>query len=298
MWLHRIIKYIEGRLYVISVRSKQLLRHGKTSWPYLSPDAFASLADVQIFKPKFSKKNLSNEDILRAKVIFCPSDHLSIFLAEYRGLISPKVIISGNSDFEFHDIPRNIPESVRILLLQNSFISDNKRIFTLPIGVENFRLGVNGHPKLFQFSPITLKARGRLLIGPFSSTHSVRKEIKERFSRHLGNWLVLETPIKPRKYGELIKKEFEYVLCARGNGVDTHRLWEALYRGRKAIIANDDWSKSLLFLQPFVSLVNDWEISTLKNVMVNNKSDFDPKDIPELWMPYWKQFVQSAKDQN
>ena len=298
MGLHRIIKYFEGRLSVVSVRSKQVLRHRKISWPYLSPDAFASLADVQILKPKLNRKNLSAEEIFRAKVIFCPSDRLNIFLTEYRGLISPKVIISGNSDFEFHELPRNIPESVKLLLLQNSFISDNKRVFTLPIGVENFRLGVNGHPKLFQFSTITNEARGRLLIGPFSSTHSIRREIKERFSRHIGNWKVLETPVKPRRYRELIKKEYEYILCARGNGVDTHRLWEALYRGRKAIIAKDDWSKSLLFLHPFISLVEDWEIPAVEKVILTNKPDFNPKDIPELWMPYWEKLVQSAKSQN
>jgi len=285
-----------SRIELAHIYSKRIIRWRRNSSPYISGDAFSDIADY-VFNPPRFRNFTGKNSISNAKVIFCKSDELNLLFERHHDEINAKVIITGNSDFEFHEIPKNIPPSVRAMFLQNSFISDNRFIFSIPIGIENFRLGVNGNPRFIRPRKFGKDNLSRILFGPLSATHPIRESVVSQFGTPDARWSLLSDRLTPRSY-DRIANSYSYIAAVRGNGVDTHRLWEALYRGRKAIIANDDWSKSLLFLHPFVSLVNDWEVSTVKNVMVRNKSDFDPKDIPELWMPYWKQFVQSAKDQN
>ena len=56
------------------------------------------------------------------------------------------------------------------------------------------------------------------------------------------SWVTCGTPVdtlEGRK--EFLKdiRNHEFVLCPRGNGVDTHRLWETLYMGSIPIVKND-----------------------------------------------------------
>lgn len=288
--------FMKSRFYVLGVYGKQILRWKKSSYPFLSVDAFADLADVWVYPPKYRKRTPSTAAIINARIIFCPSDKLDQFLHEYRGVIQPKVIISGNTDFEFKELPSNLPASVRMLLLQNSFISDNRKVFTMPIGVENFRLGVNGHPKLFRFTTIPSSARGRILFGPFSATHPIRTRIRETFVNIPSTWKYMSSRISPRKYRKIIEEGFEFVACPRGNGVDTHRLWETIYRGRKAIISQDDWSRSIPYLEPLVCTISEWTLDEVTKASETDLSDFDPSSIPELWMPFWRELISRYLD--
>jgi hypothetical protein len=287
--------YAPSRIYVIGVYLKRIVRWRRISWPYLSVDAFAKLADVEMYRSKYKGRAPSFKEIVAAKVVFCPSDRLEEFLSTYKGLIHPKVIISGNTDFEFHKIPENVPRSVKLMLLQNSFISDDKWIHTMPIGVENFRYGVNGHPRLFRYTHIPKNARGKILFGPFGATHSIREQVKLEFRNIPDKWIFLNSRIKPIKYRKLIEENFEFIVSVRGNGVDTHRLWETLYRGRKPIVQKDSWLSSLKFLDSYVYPINDWTVSEVSKVQEVEIIDFDPSDIPQLWMPYWRRLVEEFK---
>lgn len=285
-----------SRAYVLGVYLKRILRWRRDSYPYLSVDAIAKLADVNVFPPKYRKKPPTRAQIESAKVIFCPSDKLDDFLEVNHGLIQPRVIISGNSDHEFHDLPKNLPNSVRLLLLQNSFISNNDLVRTLPIGVENLRFGVNGNPKLFPYSGIPTCARGAILFGPFGDTHSLRRLVATTFNKHSRNWTFLEGRIPPRIYKRLIENGFEYIACVRGNGVDTHRLWETLYRGRKPILQKDEWVDSLHFLAPYIRTVSEWSVDEVSKIETFDVRDFNPYDIPELWVPYWSELIKKFRN--
>jgi hypothetical protein len=202
------------------------------------------------------------------------------------------VIIAGNSDFEFKSELLDVPNSVKAVYLQNSFISDNKRFFTLPIGIENFRLGVNGHPRLMKYSPITSKVNREILFGPFGNTHNLRAEVNSTFINKFGPWRVLRGRVSPHSYAKISKK-FYWIACVRGNGIDTHRFWETLYRGRFPIAMQDAWLRSLDDLNLSILAVPDWSIASMYNIM-NSKApeQFDPRLVEPLWMPYWENKIQ------
>ena len=284
-----------SRAYVLSVYTKRLLRWQRTSYPYISGDAFARLADFR-FSPvswRYSDKNRVN--ISEAAIIFCKGEELDAMLRDVPG-IKAKVIICGNSDYEFHKPPSEIPGSVRALFLQNSFISDNKVIFTLPLGLENIRWGVNGHPKLLK-KTLSTEVEDKILFGPFGKTHQIRNEIFNNFSQVIGPWDVLPPKrITAVEYSS-IAKNYRFIAAVRGNGIDTHRLWESLYRGNIPLVKDDAWSRSLSELELPIIRVRNWSVDTIwKSFASFPRDSIHPAQVDSLWMPFWEKKISSFLD--
>jgi hypothetical protein len=214
-------------------------------------------------------------------------------LEDYKSYISAGVIICGNSDFEFHQPPRPLPTSVRQLFLQNSFISGDDLVSTLPIGIENFRWGVNGNPKFLKSDIPFMARKAEVLIGPFGLTHPIRTEIREKFSGGVSGASLLTERCGPREYSE-IASNYRFVGAVRGNGVDTHRLWETLYRGSFPIIQTDDWAKGLRGLNLPIIEINKWEEREILEIAQSPViRGFEIEKIDALWWPFWKKLISS-----
>jgi hypothetical protein len=198
--------------------------------------------------------------------------------------LNPRVLLCGNSDFDFHAIDSSALGGIKALFLQNSFISDNKMIFTLPIGLENARYESNGRIGLYS-KKLSYQKSNSVLVGPFGNTHAERSRlnslesdqfiyrVKERVStrRHLSN-----------------VDSHNFVACPRGNGVDTHRVWESLYRGSIPVLLRNSWSESLKNFGFPVKIIDDW--GELRSVPKESNilSPFQVRNQPFLWMPTWE----------
>ena len=274
------------------VYAKRLIRWQRTSYPYLTGDAFSKLADYRLSPVHWRLADRNWKSISEAQIIFCRGEELAP-LFQSGVPISPKVIICGNSDFEFHEIPRGIPQSVRAMFLQNSFISDNHRIFTLPIGLENLRWGVNGHPNLLRRTSAHIE-RNEILFGPFGKTHPTRSQVFSTFSKVNGPWKVLPpSRISAQNYSR-IAQNFQFIASVRGNGIDTHRLWETLYRGSYPVVQEDSWSSSLEVLSLPILRVPDWSLESILELLERHTyKGFNSRNIPSLWMPYWEDKIRS-----
>ncbi len=282
-----------SKYQVAKIYGSRVLNWRRNSSPFISGDAFADLSDYVAFPPKNRNQRQKVEHLAKAKVIFCRSDRLQEFFSEFHKEISAKVIIAGNSDFEFHVPPESIPNSVDFLLLQNSFISDDIRINTLPIGLENLRWGMNGKPRNFRSSKDQPARQDKVLFGPFSNTHRVRAEVSEIFSEEDYFFDSLSKRMTPKKMSAYVRK-YKYVAAVRGNGVDTHRLWESLYLGASPIVSSDKWSESLRALRLPLIYVDEWSLDSVKRIVKNDSfHSFTPKDLRPLWMDYWVSKIKS-----
>lgn len=281
-----------SRLNVAFVYSKRIVRWRRNSLPFLTGDLFADMADINVYPPRFRGTMPDIHRIREAKVIFCPSHKLQTFLDEFGSEINAKVLLAGNSDHEFHTLPVDIPRSVRHLFLQNSFISDFSLVSTLPIGIENIRWGVNGHPNLMKKKKSWSNRQNKVLVGPFGLTHPDRVTLPKVFEGNEDIFLVKER-MSPKSYS-LLMNDFRYVAAVRGNGVDTHRFWESLYRGAIPIVGSNSWSTSLHNLNlPFIE-IDEWSPESFHNVIANTpRTEFYPAKIEELWWPYWKRKIGS-----
>jgi len=271
------------------LKYKKFIYSNSTNTPYISGDTFLQLCDISI-KNKGSRELNS---IKKAKTIFCESHCLEEFLEEYRSVINAKIVFVGNSDKEFHDMKFRWPRSVKKMFIQNSYISDSKRIFTLPIGLENKALGSNG---VGEFKNIPYKYTGnRVLFGPFGNTHYVRQLVNREFNTfsEMTEIYYLSERLNKRAYRKILKN-YSLIACPRGNGVDTHRLWETIYYGKYPIVNEDIWAKSLDYLKIPKIVVSSWSITEIEELTTTKFESFNPKKIESIWEPYWARIIKNS----
>lgn len=261
---------------------KRIWYHNKNNSPFLSGDVFADLADVSVYPPKLRSKNPSRSEISNAKIIFCPSGKIEEFLNDYGRNLVASILIFGNGDDDFYSFDYKIPKTVKRIYLQNSMISDS-RFSCLPIGIENIRLIRNGFPKLYM-NPKNLNAVNKIMLGPFSNTHPERNEFETRkySSHYVDRYFHMLEP----KYFDKTSRNYNYMICPRGNGIDTHRFWECLYKGVIPIVKDSQWVKSIDYLNLNFRVVNEWSESELIEIVNDDKSNLCTVS-DNLWISSW-----------
>jgi hypothetical protein len=263
----------------------------KDSSPFLSGDAFAKLSDVSVFPPYFRGSKPSRREIAAASIIFCPSHRLEDLLADYGNIVNAKVLILGNSDRDFVSPIENLPRSIKKVFCQNLAFKD-PRYHVLPIGIENLRLATNGDTKLFSREFFGEEKSEKVLLGPFSKTHVERDEFL--FSDFTDDKaVILNDRLKPCSYAQL-SSTFRYIAAPRGNGLDTHRFWETLYRGGIPIVKQSAWSTQIQELGIPLLAVNSWSASdVMETLHAADKSKSVQLELPQLWMNWWERLIRN-----
>jgi len=258
----------------VSLRFNQYLRRNSTSLPYLSGDGFRALTQRET-----------------NSLFFCKSESLEDSLHSLSEIGDDFVLIAGNSDRDFNLTPLKFPKNLRRLYLQNSFVSDSNLIRTLPIGVENLRHSTNGLPGSLRPRVNFQVKKNQILLGPFGATHAERIDILNLDSSE--DLAVITKRLSPRMYSKLAS-EFKFVACPRGNGVDTHRVWESLYRGSIPIVLDNPWSQSLDYLKLPILRIPAWTKDNLVEVL-DKYSDFIPeipRNLEYLWIDAWEKLFR------
>jgi hypothetical protein len=279
----RGISVVRQKSFNLAIRGRQAMNRDKTSYPFISGDSFANACDVAVY----GKKEISQGQLENARSIFCPSEKLEEFLVAYGEKISAEVLVFGNTDRDFYELNCDFPLSVKTVYLQNSHIS-NGFFHTLPIGIENLRYGRNGQLSLFKNSFAGQKKIQKILVGPFSPTHPERNELDTWKSIQHSRLQITSEHLKPKALA-LWASNFQFIACPRGNGTDTHRFWEALYRGSVPVVKRSAWSESIKDLQiPMIQLESwDFEEFIERSEPVASLS-IQPEKIPALWMGHWE----------
>jgi hypothetical protein len=195
------------------------------------------------------------EECKSAKIIFVYS-HLLNYFKKYilKRLDSPFTLISHNSDngvgIEYLDI-LNYP-FLEKWYAQNCEIN-HKKLRALPIGLTNRQWG---EEKIAQLLKTSLEHRKtRLVLANFSAhTHPSRKALLSAISEL--SFISRSQNLQYEVYLEELAQH-QFCICPRGNGVDTHRFWEAQYLNTIPIIIMADWTPAYSGL-PILVLEN-WD---------------------------------------
>jgi len=179
-------------------------------------------------------------------------------------LKTTNIIISGHSDYGIHDshFLRYSPKIWWTINKETTISSLN--IHSLPLGVTN---DTNESPvhRIYGNKDIMIKVMQQdiqkmnlAFMNINVSTYHERQTIVDKF-RHQP-WVTISSPRQSFEGREQFLKDIkahEFVFCPRGNGVDTHRLWETLYMGSipivKKHVAYNDFSDFP------ICFVNDWD---------------------------------------
>lgn len=174
----------------------------------------------QIFSKKLENINFLN-DINEYKNIFVFTHDLEYFYNKFKDIYN-KNIISHNSDHEINDIFFEYLDKVNIQISQNCLIN-HKKLISLPIGIEN-RQHFN-HDIFHKIRKnIDIKKEKNIYFNFSIHTHFSRIECYNK----LINKIEYNCDKSKEEYFIELKKH-KFAICPRGNGLDTHRLWECLY---------------------------------------------------------------------
>jgi len=257
----------------------------------VSGDSFRSYCD---FAYDELDRSLDPSSVKPGNVIFVKTDFLGEFFQKIHPKINSKyIIVSHNSDY---GAPGNFKaylddEKLVAWFAQNVDGYVHKKLHPIPIGIAN-KMWPHGNEELIK----------KYMKGNFKREYFLYNNFKEctYFERIYVNELFKDLPychssgLKDyENYLKDVASSF-FILTPRGNGVDTHRIWEAFYLGSVAIVKTS--SLDTLYADLPVIIVKDWkevneEFLKAKFLEMENKHFLYEK----LDIKYWHKLIDSYK---
>lgn len=278
--------FLERRRALI-IRFYRILLKNQISTPYLSGDAFSKLCDYAPFG-KDGSKSLNLKRLRKANSLFVPGHRLNQLLAENYSDISAKILVCGNSDENF-DFDPKLPDSVDLWLCQNYAVADGKGT-CLPIGLENLRLGKSGFRR-YQKRIESQSIEDKILVPPMQFTNPIREQVLAICLSMPEIFDVFTEYLPTSEYFELIGK-YKYVFVLEGNGYDSHRLWEVLYKGGVPVMMRTKWSEQITKFGFAHILVDNFDHSFFQSEIESTRLE---NDQGYLFIDYWAKLFEKYR---
>lgn len=251
--------------------------------------------DYNIFENTFIKENLKD-----GKISVYTHVHFVGRLFDYiksNQIGNPIVLVTHNSDYCVNEeLFNQKPENVIKWFSQNVDYS-HPTLQSIPIGLENTRWFVE------------LDKKGRILNkmnqpknikNYLYVNHNVRTFPQDRMEPYQifsgKDWVTLVGGYNGQNFDGYLDDIYnhKFVLAPRGNGIDTHRLWECLYLNTipivKRMVNNSFYEKLPICFVDNWSEINK-EFLDKKYEEINNNKLNGTYDMNILNMSYWKGLI-------
>lgn len=256
---------------------------------FLSGYNFARYSDV-VFSETIPENNthktyiVDNFELDTDNIIFCKTDNvLKLFnILKDEDEIGNIRLITHESDYEIDEHLFSFKPNCISKWYALNVNYDHKDLIPIPIGLAN------------DYCPITLKYKDiikkgspkkLLYINHRNSTYpQSRKWIYDYFETN--DWCTVDLPnLSLNEYKNQLDNH-DFILCPRGNGIDTHRLWESLYHGIIPIVEEHTHYRVLENLPALV--VPSFEIIT-QDFLEEKKEEFLNKkfNMEKLKINWW-----------
>jgi len=232
----------------------------ESSAPFISGDTFRSFADYVYDETNtmFNPRRVKYGDI-----IFVKTDMIKNFFKNKHPHIKyPYVLITHNSDLA---VPGQFAEMLndsKILSWYGQNIEgyEHSKLIHIPIGLANRYWGHGSIEKMSEIRSQIEKISRNKLVYLNISVGTYPKERTQVYEMFKDKAFCFDSELKP--YEEYLKDlaSCKFVLSPRGNGIDCHRTWEALYLGSIPIVKTSDLDP--LYEGLPVVIVKDWSIIT------------------------------------
>lgn len=272
----------------------RLLRRRPSSKPFISGDTFRALAD-HVWES--GNELLDGDNVKHGDVIFCESTSVESLASQILGKLNvPVVLLLGNSDRNITNLEANILQSLKTQSIYAQNLTEPvSGINPLPIGIENAWLGKNGRTAGFRQSRRYSRSRKFRIMWTFSI--ATNAELRTLAAISLADCPVADYlgDLSPREHRENLST-YAFIASPPGNGIDTHRTWEAMYLGSVPIVIRShltEFYKSLglpiWLLDSYSELVGIDE-DQLRNKYVELRPKFDSQ---ALWIDFWADRIKS-----
>ena len=206
--------------------------------------------------------------------IFCYSHRIKELSHKINLFQNNFILVTHNSDGEIRPVEEifNILNCEKLLKWCGQNICfDHHKLHFLPIGLAN-SMWEHGNLSLFNdnfFINNSNNFKMKKVYFNFSiDTNKEKRQVCYDAFKNKLEWLQNVQPIQ----NQLRLKEYEFCICPEGNGVDSHRLWEALYLKTVPVIVESEFTNILKKQEVPLVVLENWEDFDINKL---NYSDFD-----------------------
>lgn len=259
---------------------------------YLSAEQYMSCCDQVWSTDKRSTQLTSRAIPVHGSIVYAKRDHVGSLFKELSRSRARVVLITAESDDPVEESVV-IPAQIRCWFSTNSF---HPRVRPLPLGLGNSYCELTAKAK--DLSAAVGMTKQKLLYVNFRvrTNPDVRLPLWQSYDgADSAGWATrVDGSVDVWQYIEQLATH-KFVLCPEGNGIDTHRMWEALYLGTIPIVKRHralDYLSDLPIL--FVDSLYEVNRVLLEQTFVKMQMRFSG-NVEKLFLPYWSKQFQEAK---
>jgi hypothetical protein len=233
------------------------------------------------------------------EVVFCKIDEVMRFFERVRLTRRRVVLVSGQGDFPCDGWRQGfLPANVTHWFATN-VTEHHPRITALPLGLGSPSSATTLTAEAISKARRDARPRDKWLYVNFRSetNPAMRGPVFEFFQNRPEDWVLFEPPGERGNNGRFLDQilRHRFVLCPPGNGVDTHRMWEALVAGAIPVVLRSQAMK------PFESLpvlfVDDYRKVTIELLEEAWARVKNPEEVPVMMHEdFWA--AQILKEKN
>lgn len=264
----------------------------RTLYPYLAGDTFREFAEYVYDE---TTQDLKPEDVRAKGTIFVKTDLLNEFFQNIHPHLPPYILITHNSDLPIPRPYQAYLEDPKLIawfgINVENFI--HNKLHPIPIGITNRYNSVGGDLGLIQQMEDKLSTyrKKHLLYLNFSLNSYPKERYKVYNLFKSKKFCLVRDNLSYRNYYTDIA-ESKFVLSPRGNGLDCHRTWEALYLNAIPVVRTS--SIDSLYNDLPVLIVKQWEELNEKSLNQKYKQLSITKNRKEkLKADYWYNKIRS-----
>lgn len=231
-------------------------------------------------------------------VIWCKTDYIRLLFEKIKHVDCGVVLITHCSDHSItKDLFESRPTCVRKWFAQNADY-EHTDLIPVPIGIENHK-GINKGSSIdinaIESNSFDFEIKNKIINKLYCNFNLHNHHNRLHVSRTLygSNMAVSGERCSYSSYLQELKK-FLFIASPRGNGIDCHRTWEALYCGSIPIVDKHymyDTYSELPIIQ--VSSWSDVGISMLAPYVHTYKNRDAFNNINKIKLTYWIELIKS-----
>lgn len=207
------------------------------------------------------------------KYIFCYSHRINILTEKIKFFKNKFILVTGNSDENVRNCPKvlNILNNKLVIkwYAQNVCFEHNKLIL-LPIGIANSQWNHGNYDII-----TNQQFNNDVLIKQFDIYFNFNVNTNKDKRLLCYNSLISKIPwLNNISHSDNMQrfKSYKFCICPEGNGVDTHRLWEALYLRVVPIVIKNEFIDILKNYELPIVILDKWSDLELSKL---NYDDYD-----------------------
>jgi hypothetical protein len=264
------------------------------SGQYISGDGYRKLA-THIYDE--TAQSFSPEKVKQGDIVFMPTHYVARFFETLEPRINAKyILVTHNSDYPVDErlVSRAGSKIIKWFAQNNTF--SNPKVAPIPIGLENLHHYNFGIPEHFdELRKTNHQKQNRILFGFNIQTNPSERQPAYQFASQCSIADNLTTWPIQSEYLKLLNS-YKFVLAPPGNGLDTHRSWEAMYLGVVPIVKYSVAMESFQKLGLPLWMVREWdELLAVDENMLEKKYEEVKGGFtsPALFMKYWQSKIQT-----